>query len=149
MNVTHFRDLDVWRVAMELTRRVYELTANFPREERFGLASQLQRAAVSIPSNVAEGNARQSIRDYARFVSIASGSAAELQTQLLLVVDLNLADAGTVDPAIELAERVSKMLYRLRRSLERNATSGSRVPSPESRPGNPESRISEDAEEYL
>ncbi|MGH8235273.1 MAG: four helix bundle protein [Rhodanobacteraceae bacterium] len=149
MNATHFRDLDVWRVAMELTRRIYELVAGFPKEERYGLTAQLQRAAVSIPSNVAEGNARQSVREYARFVSIASGSVAEVQTQLLLTIELGLADQGSVDPVLDLAERVSKMLYRLRQSLERNANCGSRVPGPGSRTASPGSRVSEDFEEYL
>ena len=140
MSVTHFRDLDVWRVAMALTRSVYELTAVFPREERYGLASQLQRAAVSVPSNIAEGNARHSRREYARFVSIASGSVAEVQTQLLLTEDLGLVDGVAVEPALELAERVSQMLYRLQQSLGSFANDGSRVPGPGSRSTAPRSR---------
>ena len=148
MTITHFRDLDVWQVGMELVRHVYGLTARFPREERYGLAAQMQRAAVSIPSNIAEGNARHSRREYARFVSIASGSIAELQTQLLLARDLNLLKEEAIGPALELAERVSQMLYRLQRSLDPDM-SGSRVPGPGSRPKGPRSRISEEPEEYL
>jgi len=133
VSLTHFRDLDVWQVAMTLTRSVYELTAAFPREERYGLASQLQRAAVSVPSNIAEGNARHSRREYARFLSIASGSVAEVQTQLLLTEELGLNDNDSVKPVLELAERVSKMLYRLQQSLGSFANDGSRVPGPGSR----------------
>ena len=67
MSPSHFRELDVWQVSMSLAKLVYRLTSNFPREERYGLTSQLQRSAVSIPSNIAEGNARSGMRDYARF----------------------------------------------------------------------------------
>ncbi|MGH8124874.1 MAG: four helix bundle protein [Rhodanobacteraceae bacterium] len=127
---------------MRLAKAIYTLTAAFPREERFGLAAQMQRAAVSIPSNIAEGNARHSRRDYARFVSMASGSTAELQTQLLLTKDLEFADPAEIAHGLELCEQVSKMLYRLQQSLLRDAEGRSPVPGPES-------RISESAEEYL
>ncbi|HET6632843.1 MAG TPA: four helix bundle protein [Rhodanobacteraceae bacterium] len=130
MSITHFRDLDVWRVAMDMTCQVYELTADFPREERYGLSAQIQRAAVSVPSNIAEGNARQSRREYAHFLSIASGSIAEVQTQLLLALQLGLTYSGSVEPALELAERVSKMLYRLHEALASPPGPRSPVPGP-------------------
>lgn len=133
MTVSHFRELDVWRLGMDLAKSVYVVTAGFPREERYGLASQLQRAAVSIPSSIAEGNARSSTRDYLRFVPIACGSTAELQTQLLLAVELNLGSSESVHEAQELCERVSKMLRRLHQSLLARAESGSPVPGPRSR----------------
>jgi len=139
MRATHFRELDVWRLAMQLARLVYELAANFPRDERFGLSAQVQRAAISIPSNIAEGNARKHRREYAHFISIASGSAAELQTQLQLAIDLAIADASSVAPVLDVAERVGQMLYRLHQSL--TADGGSRVPGPGS-------RISEEPEAY-
>ncbi|MBS0463102.1 MAG: four helix bundle protein [Proteobacteria bacterium] len=141
MNASHFRELEVWQLAMSLTKCVYGLTASMPREERYGLSSQLQRAAVSVPSNVAEGNARASTRDYARFVSMALGSCAELQTQLLLARDLGLASADVCDESLDLCDRVGKMLLRLHQALSRRLTSESRVPSPES-------RVSEESEEY-
>ncbi|MBS0456492.1 MAG: four helix bundle protein [Proteobacteria bacterium] len=141
MNASHFRELEVWQLAMSLTKSVYGLTASMPREERYGLSSQLQRAAVSVPSNVAEGNARASARDYARFVSMALGSCAELQTQLLLARDLGLGAADACDDALDLCDRVGKMLLRLHQALSRRLTSESRVPSPES-------RVSEESEEY-
>jgi four helix bundle protein len=133
VSVSHFRELDVWQVAMQLVKEVYLLTAELPRDERFGLSSQLQRSAVSIPSNIAEGNARQSTRDYARFVAIAMGSTAELQTQLLLAESLELASARRLVAPLDACERVSQMLHRLYRSLERRLQNGSRVPGPGSR----------------
>jgi carbamoyl-phosphate synthase large subunit len=131
--LTHFRELDAWQVAMQLAKQVYELSATFPREERYGLTSQIQRSAVSIPSNIAEGNARASTRDYARFVSIAQGSCAELQTQLLLVQDLVLGNHAMLVRSLELCDRVGQMLLRLHQSLDRRLKAESRVPSPESR----------------
>jgi|SRR5690348_17906166 len=142
MSASHFRELEVWQIAMSLAKCVYELTSSFPKEERYGLSSQLQRCAVSIPSNIAEGNARASMRDYARFVSMALGSSAELQTQLLLSAELGLGDESVRARAMESCERVGQMLQRLRQALGRRLEFESRVPSPES-------RISEEAEEYL
>jgi four helix bundle protein len=125
---------------MRLAKLVYAITASFPREEGFGLASQIQRSAVSIPSNIAEGNARQSRRDYARFVSMAADSAAELQTQLLLTQELGVSESADLVEGLALCEQVSKMLYRLQQSLMRDSR-WSPVPGPRS-------RVSEDAEEY-
>ena len=142
MTISHFRELEVWQLSMQLAKATYLLTANFPREERYGLSAQLQRSAVSIPSNIAEGNARASTRDYARFISIALGSSAELQTQLLLSAELKLGDEDGCANTLELCDRVGQMLLRLHQSLVRRLGSESRVPSPES-------RIAEDAEEYL
>ena len=133
MSPSHFRELEVWQLAMALAKQAYELTSGFPREERYVLSSQLQRSAVSIPSNIAEGNARNSTRDYARFVSIALGSTAELQTQLLLSGVLGLGDEVCRIPALELCDRVGQMLLRLHQALLRKLETESRVPSPESR----------------
>ncbi|MGH8192337.1 MAG: four helix bundle protein [Rhodanobacteraceae bacterium] len=156
MSISHFHDLEVWQLAMLLAKNTYQLTATFPREERYGLSSQLQRCAVSIPSNIAEGNARASTRDYARFVSIALGSSAELQTQLLLSGDLGMGDEALRTAALELCDRVGRMLVRLHQRLSSKLQPESRVPGPESRASgsesrvpSPESRLSEDAEEYL
>jgi carbamoyl-phosphate synthase large subunit len=133
VSVTHFRELEVWQVAMELGKQVYLATASFPRDERYGLSSQLQRSAVSIPSNIAEGNARAGTRDYARFVSMAQGSCAELQTQLLLSMELNLGDRASIEHCLSLCERVGQMLLKLHQALVRRLDTESRVPSPESR----------------
>jgi len=142
VSASHFKELEVWQVAMKLAVDVYDLTSNFPREERFGLSSQLQRAAVSIASNIAEGNARNSTRDYARFVSMALGSSAELQTQLLLSRELGLGSEDMRIKSLDSCERVGQMLNRLHQALTRRLDTESRVPSPKS-------RISEDTEEYL
>jgi four helix bundle protein len=133
VSVSHFRELDVWQLSMQLAKSVYEVTADFPREERYGLAVQLQRSAVSVPSNIAEGNARSSTKDYARFITIAAGSNAELTTQLLLAESLNLGHPERVVAALSLSERVGQMLLRLHQSLNRRLEAESRVPSPESR----------------
>ena|SRR5690606_3449150 len=82
------KELDVWKKSMDLVEAVYALTAKFPKEERYGLASQMQRAAVSIPSNIAEGTARKSNKELLQFISIAMGSAAELETQYLIAIRL-------------------------------------------------------------
>jgi four helix bundle protein len=133
VSVSNFRELEVWQLGMTLAKDVYLLTADFPREERYGLSSQLQRSAVSIPSNIAEGNARKSTRDYARFISIAQGSSAELQTQLLLSGSLGLGNKNKLNDAVEMCGRTGQMLLRLHQSLIRRIESESRVPSPESR----------------
>lgn len=131
--ISHYRELEVWRLAMSLAREVYRMTRSFPASERYGLAAQMQRAAVSIPSNIAEGNARQATRDYARFVGMACGSAAELQTQLMLTRDLGLTKTTTIEEVLALSERVGQMLFRLRESLNRRTGHGSRVPGTGSR----------------
>ncbi len=133
MSVSHFRELEVWQLAMALAKRVYELTAEFPRDERYGLTSQIQRSAVSIPSNIAEGNARLSTRDYARFISISLGSTAELQTQLLLAQALGLGAAVVIEEALDMCGRVGRMQLRLHQSLLRKLQPESPVPSPQSR----------------
>ena len=88
MPVSSFRELIVWQRAMELVEEVYKVSAAIPATERFGLTHQMQRAAVSIPSNIAEGRQRKTRKDYAQFLHIADGSAAELETQLLLAARL-------------------------------------------------------------
>lgn len=85
MAITSFKDLRVWQMSVDLAESVYFVARQLPTEERFGLASQMQRAAVSIPSNIAEGSKRSSRADYKQFCKIALGSAAELETQLVLV----------------------------------------------------------------
>ena len=83
-----YRELQVWRLGMELAKEVYLLTRGFPKHETYGLSSQMQRAAVSIPANIAEGHAKDSTKDYLRHLSIARGSLAELDTHLILAESL-------------------------------------------------------------
>lgn len=87
MALLSYKELTVWKKSIELVKNVYRVTAHFPKEELYGLASQMRRAAVSIPSNVAEGN-QKTINDYIRFLRMSFGSAAELETQLIIAKDL-------------------------------------------------------------
>jgi four helix bundle protein len=88
MALTSYKELIVWQRAMELVREVYRMTEGFPRQETYGLTSQMRRAATSIPSNIAEGYARKGRAEYLQFLNIASGSAAELETRIVMARDL-------------------------------------------------------------
>ncbi|MCR6645689.1 MAG: four helix bundle protein [Terricaulis sp.] len=118
MSVTSHRDLDVWKVAMELARDVYAAARAMPKQEEFRLTSQMLRAAVSIAANIAEGHARATRKDYAHFVSIAKGSTAELETLLLLARDTELLPQTTAAPILDKIERIAKMLARLHSRLK-------------------------------
>jgi four helix bundle protein len=110
----HYR-LEVWKVAMALVKNVYEITRTFPREEVYGLAAQLRRAAVSVPSNLAEGAARTGQKEFAQFLNIASGSLSELETQLLISAELGFLNRD--HPIFRQADEVSALLAGLRRSI--------------------------------
>lgn len=112
-----FRDLKVWEEAMGLAEEVYRVTATFPLEERFGLAAQARRAAVSVPSCIAEGNARSSTRDYLRFLSMAKGSLAELHTQMLLASRLQYIGEACAAGLLSRLRTVSLLMQGLRKSL--------------------------------
>jgi four helix bundle protein len=118
--VKSFRDLLVWQKGIELTKAVYCLTQKFPAEEKFGLVSQLRRAAVSIPSNIAEGQARRSSAEFSQFISISLGSLAELETQLILASELEIATMNQIEPLIARIHELQKMLYSLRSKLTTN-----------------------------
>ena len=113
-----YKDLDVWKVAMTLAQESYLLTARFPKDEMYGMSSQIRRAAVSIPANIAEGYGRDQTGSFVQFLRIAQGSARELETHLILAERIALVDQDAVAPLQELCERVSKMLRSLIRSLE-------------------------------
>ncbi len=112
--VSSYRDLTVWQKAMGLAEARDALASRLPREETYGLISQLQRAAVSAPSNIAEGHARESTREY---LLIACGSLAEIETQLLLCERLSLLSANDITPAQAISDEIGKMLRGLQRSL--------------------------------
>lgn len=101
-----------------LVREIYQLSRAFPSDERFGLVSQMRRAAVSIPSNIAEGQARHTTGEFIQFVSHAEGSVAELDTQLTIALDLGYCDEKTSTPIFELLLELRKMLNGLRRKLQ-------------------------------
>ena len=113
----HYKDLLIWQRGMGLAKLVYQLTAKFPGEERYGLTSQLRRAAVSVPSNIAEGQARQGTKEFLQFLSHAQGSLAELETQLLLSMDLGFAQKPDVDRALQEIDELQKMIVGLKRKL--------------------------------
>ncbi|MDZ4362702.1 four helix bundle protein [Brevundimonas sp.] len=114
------RELTVWRKGLDLACKVYELTRKMPKEEMYRMSGQIIRCSASIPANVAEGNARGTRRDYAHFVSIARGSAAELETFLLIIKRLGLAPDSDVDDLLAQSEEVGRMLTALRSSLSPN-----------------------------
>jgi len=112
-----FRDLIVWQRAIQMTVAVYKLTATFPKEEQFGLTSQLRRASVSIASNLAEGYGRNSRGEYKQFVGIARGSCCEVETQLVIAKQLGFGRDGAASLAEGLNVEVGKMLRGLLESL--------------------------------
>lgn len=112
-----YKDLVVWQKGITLAKLVYQITRNFPSEEKFGLISQMRRAAVSVPSNIAEGQARHTTGEFIQSISHAEGSLAELDTQLILSIELQFCREGTVDPASELIGELRRMLNVLRRKL--------------------------------
>ena len=117
--IKSFRDLVAWQKARVLVKNVYLLTADFPVGERFGLVSQMDRAAVSIPSNIAEGYGRATTQDYLHFLRIARGSAYELETQLVLAEDLGLCSEVTGEKVKNGLYEVIRVLQGLIQSLER------------------------------
>jgi len=113
-----FRELTVWQRAMQLTVAVYKHTQGFPREEIYGLTSQVGRAAVSIASNIAEGQGRGSSGEFKQFLQIARGSNCEVETQLEITRELKFGDTRLIDEAEELSIEVRKMLFGLLESLD-------------------------------
>jgi four helix bundle protein len=116
-----FTELKVWQQGHTLVLEIYPLTARFPAEERFGLVSQLRRAATSVPSNIAEGSKKASNADYARFLNIAEGSLAELEYLLILSRDLAYAEPAAVAPLFERISELARMLHALRMKVAQGA----------------------------
>ena len=122
MAVSNYQDLIVWQKSMELAKRVYVIVKYLPKEEMYALSDQIRRAAVSIPSNIAEGCARESKTELSYFLRVAKGSAAELETQLLLCLNIGYLKKQDLESLFSLLDEVSKML----RSLLRSESSCSR-----------------------
>jgi four helix bundle protein len=112
-----FKDLVVWQEAMKLVEIVYLKTKTFPKEELYGLTSQIRRAAISIPANIAEGNGRKSRKEYTHFLSIANGSLTELETHLLIAERLNFVTKETMEQFQAQLQLVGRLLSALRKSL--------------------------------
>lgn len=115
--IASYQDLEVWKKSVELVDAVYRLTKLFPEEERFGLISQMRRASVSIPSNIAEGYARRHRAEYARFVSMSFGSGAELETQVIIAKRLSFTPLDSYKAVDRLLPEVQKMLNSLGQAL--------------------------------
>jgi four helix bundle protein len=116
--IISYRDLHVWKVGMEIAESAYRLTKPFPRDELFGITSQIRRAATSIPANIAEGYGRQRRGDYAYFLRVARGSLKELETHLLLSLRVELTTAASVQPVLDQCEQEGKMLTSLISKLD-------------------------------
>lgn len=114
-----FRDLMVWQRSIDLTTEIYRLTATFPREEMYGLTSQLRRAAVSVASNIAEGSGRRGKGEFRQFLNTARGSICEVQTQLIIAGNLAIADKAKIQATESAASEVARMLNGLLQSLAR------------------------------
>ena len=115
----NFKELNVWRKAYELCLNIYKITKNFPLEERYGLTSQIRRASVSVPSNIAEGYGRKTKREYTQALYIAYGSNCELETQIMLCGDLGFISTENLESLLGSVGEVERMLKGLIKSLER------------------------------
>ena len=115
--MSDYKELGVWTLSVQLSIDIYKLIRTFPKSEQFGLSDQIKRAAVSIPSNIAEGAGRASKKDFAHFLSIANGSACELETQLLIAFNVGFLSQNDLTKSIDLIVRIRKMLTKLRQSL--------------------------------
>jgi four helix bundle protein len=115
--IRDYRDLEAWQLAMHVVVSIYRLTQSFPAEEKFGLIAQLRRAAVSIPSNIAEGHSRLGAAEFRRFVAIARGSVAEVTTQLAISIALDFVPGEAITSLSLDLDRLSKMLFGLYRRL--------------------------------
>lgn len=113
MTLRCYEDYTVWQKAMDLAEAVYAVTLKLPFEERFGLSDQLRRAAVSVPSNIAEGQARRTDKEFSYFLHISKGSIAEIETQLRLCVRFHYVEKEAIDEAMALCREVGKMINSL------------------------------------
>jgi len=113
-------NLEVWKRALNFVTEIYKTTTGFPNDEKFGLVSQMRRAAVSIPSNIAEGAARNSKKEFINFLHIAQGSAAELETQILISRNLEFVSQNQADPLLKELEEISRMIIGLQKSLRKS-----------------------------
>ena len=117
MEIKTYKDLFVWQKSMELCRGIYTIIKQLPKEETYALSDQIKRSAVSIPSNIAEGQARGTTKEYIHFLSIAMGSNAELNTQLILCEMIGYLSHEQLINIFELVDEIHKMLFSLRQQL--------------------------------
>jgi len=117
--MNNLKELKIWNKAIVLAVDVYKATSTFPTDERFGLISQARRAAVSIPSNIAEGAGRNSVKEFNNFLGIANGSSYELQTQLIIANKLAILESEILDPLLTQIDELQKMTYSFQQMLEK------------------------------
>jgi four helix bundle protein len=117
----NYRDLIAWQKAMDLVTSVYAVTADFPSDERFGLMSQVRRAVVSVPSNIAEGQGRRTRGEFVQFLSVAHGSLREVETQILIAVRLGYLNEARGNSVLVVSKEVGRLINGLSRSLERSS----------------------------
>ena len=113
----YYKNLEVWKKSIELVKEVYVITKSYPNDEKFGIVSQMRRAAVSIPSNIAEGSTRYSDKDSSRFIDIAIGSIAELETQLIISKELGFV--GEIDTLMERIKQINALALGLKNFYEK------------------------------
>jgi len=113
-----FKELLIWKKSRAFCTEIYTIKAFFPNDEKFGITNQLRRAAVSVPSNIAEGSSRNSNKDFSRFIEIAIGSAYEIETQLLIASDLGFIKSDKLETVIEQLEEIIKMMSKFRSTLK-------------------------------
>ena len=116
--VLSYRNLDVWKKSIQLIKHIYQLTENFPKHQQYGLTSQIQRAAVSIAANIAEGRSRQSTKEFLYFLNISYGSLAETETHAIIANELGFISSAILDKLLEDTNEIGKMINGLVRSLE-------------------------------
>ncbi len=117
-SVRSYRDLLVWQKSMDLAMEIYAVVKNFPKEELYGLTSQMKRSALSVPSNIAEGSSRRTTGEFMRYINIATGSLAEIETQIIFSSRLNYINKEITSSLLKQADEVSRMLQGLYNSLE-------------------------------
>ena len=112
-----YRDLEVWKLSIDFVKKVYQVTHNFPASENFGLINQIRRAAVSIPSNIAEGQGRNSTKEFRQFLAISLGSLAELETQLIIAKEIEYLTQNGLETLLSPLDRIRKMIKGLSKGI--------------------------------
>ena len=130
MTIKSYKDLEVWQKAMDLVVMCYQATKKFPKSEVYGLASQLQRAAVSIPANIAEGRERKYSKEFVQHLSIAYSSMAELETHIQIAQRLNYINSAKTKRLLEKTAEIGRMINGLRKSIEKRGSAAPRPPKP-------------------
>ncbi len=114
----NFRELNIWKISKNFCKEIYRVSNTFPKSELYGLTSQLTRACVSIPSNIAEGCGRETSKDTARFITIAIGSAYEVETQLIIASEIDFLNNDDYNELLNTIHHIQKMLYNFRKTLK-------------------------------